>query len=72
MHVMTRVPPLARSFQDGGCLVAEERTLRPFAFLEHTHRLGQVATGYWIYLLCRLCPLGGSGGVREGRTAGDC
>jgi len=49
VHVMTNVPALARSYQDGGCRVAERVVLNPFRYLVHTHAFGQLVSVWRVH-----------------------
>lgn len=44
VHVNTRLPAYSRTFQDGGCTIAEDKVITPLLFVVHTHRLGEVVS----------------------------
>ena len=44
VHVNTRAPAFSRTYQEGGCTVAENKILHPFSTVVHTHRLGEMVT----------------------------
>ena len=47
VHVNTRLPAYTRTFQDGGCTIAEDKVLTPLLYVVHTHMLGEVTITYY-------------------------
>ena len=48
VNVNTRVPDYSRTFQDGGCTIAEDKVITPLLYVVHTHRLGEVRSEFVI------------------------
>ena len=78
VHVNTRLPPYTRTFQDGGCTIAEDKVLTPLLYVVHTHRLGEVNFIRYLSLFLsvmsiRSCPCGVWGGTSTGggQTSGN-
>ena len=44
VHVTTHLPPFSQTYQDGGCRIAEQKSLHPLSYIVHTHARGQVVS----------------------------